>query len=68
MSVPAVPAPKASYSRFSSTAYIMSYIVNDLSATLNVLNDLARLRIESLVIPGKIVPSNGGVINSSSPF
>jgi len=46
----------------------MSYIVNDLSATLNELNDFAMFKIESLVIPGRIVPSKGGVINSSSPF
>jgi hypothetical protein len=42
--------------------------LNTLSDTLNSLSSLVSYNIEFLVIPGNMVPSNGGVTSSSSPF
>jgi hypothetical protein len=41
--------------------------LNTLSTTLNSPRLLASVNIELRVIPGRIVPSSGGVINSSYP-
>ena len=64
----AVPAPKASYMRFSFAALTRSQILNSLIDTLNSFKSLMSLRRLILVTPGRIVPSNGGVTSSSSPF
>jgi len=39
-----------------------------LTAILNSPSSYIKVRIVSLVIPGRIVPSRGGVISSSSPY
>jgi hypothetical protein len=68
LTMAAVPDPNASYTLFSLHAFINSWILNCFVDTLNSPKSLQSWMIESLVTPGRIVPSKGGVINSSSPY
>ena len=66
--IAAVPTPKASSMRPSLTALIISWILKSRTETLNSFNsDIIYSRLIR-VMPGRIVPSRGGVISSFSPF
>ena len=62
----AVPAPKHSMRRFSSTAFVSSTLVY-FHRNLEFTWSLHKVKIESRVTPGKMVPSNGAVTSSFSP-
>ena len=68
LTIAAVPAPKASYIRFSLTALIRSYILKSLTETLNSPRSCMTFSRLFRVIPGRIVPSSGGVTSSFSPY
>ena len=61
--IAAVPDPKTSKTPSHPMQMINSWMVIGASITSNSPHCLHRLRMESRVTPGKMVPSNGGVIS-----